>query len=112
MSPQLPGRQLIGRRDRRCPTTGPGGIAETRAVGVREVVSRLCGRIELCPELTEAGAELFEILEPKRSLFGRLAHVDRPRTRRAFNSRIFSWTAGRKPAASNSASQRSGVMKG
>src|SRR5260370_26804695 len=96
---------------RRAPPAWTIGIAEAGAIRICDVVAHDLGRTVFCAQGVQPGAELGQVSNAVRAFCAGECHV-RPSARRALSSRIFSWTAGRKPASSKSANQRSGVMNG
>src|SRR5438552_18795091 len=111
MAEEHPRRVTLRRIDDGGPTTRALRVAQARTVRVRHELARSGRRVQVAPQLIDARAKLGQVLQPEGALAIRDCH-GRPSARRAFRSRIFSWTAGRKPASSKSASHRSGVMNG
>src|SRR5215471_5231391 len=105
MTEEVPLRFGVWLEHRRCPATVATRIPKARAVGVGDEVPSLCWRRERRTQLGQPGGEFSDVVGAVGS------HV-RPSARRAFSSRIFSYTLERKPACSKSANHRSGMMNG
>src|SRR6266851_8072898 len=111
MAPQFPRHAIAGWEHGRAPPAWTIGIAEAGAIRIGDVVTGHVGRTVFCAQGLEPGPELGQIGNAVYPFRPGECHA-RLRARRALRSRILSWTAGRKPASSKSANQRSGVMNG
>ena len=93
------------------PPAVTGRVPEAGAVGERHVGARDRGLPERRGELVHARPELGEVGLAKGA-FRRGAHARPRHVLRIAEQETFSWTAGRNPASSKSANQRSGGMNG